>query len=177
MKRSYLVMIVILGMVISYGLCSAATVKDKMDFKGPLTLSGAIQGSSALTFEGATKDDYKTTVAVTDPTGSRTVTIPDGTGRLPIECIASHDYGDTVIDWTMTTAEAQCSHVVFLNASGAVSAILPRAYPGKTRTVVNSSGQAVTLKVTGKTGSAVASGKNAVFADYTTDVTKIIEQP
>lgn len=177
MRKLYFALIVLFSMVLSYGLCSATTVKDKMDFRGPVTITGPIQGASPLTFEGATKDGVKTTIAVTDPTSNVTVTVPAATGTLPVECVASHDYGDTVIDWTMTEQEAQCSHVVFLNASAAVNAVLPRAYPGKIRVVRNQSGQAVTLKVTGKAGSSVASAKNAVFSDYTTDTIEISEQP
>ena len=35
-----------------------------------------------ITFEGATADDYETTLTVADPTADRTVTIPDATGTI-----------------------------------------------------------------------------------------------
>ena len=45
----------------------------------PLT-GGTITGS--LTFEGATANDFETTLAVTDPTADRTITLPDATGTV-----------------------------------------------------------------------------------------------
>ncbi|RLF26646.1 MAG: hypothetical protein DRN05_06740 [Thermoplasmata archaeon] len=41
-----------------------------------------LSGASPLVFEGDTADDYETTVAVTDPTADRTVTIPDADVNL-----------------------------------------------------------------------------------------------
>jgi hypothetical protein len=38
--------------------------------------------TSSILFEGATADDYETTVQVVDPTADRTITIPDITGTL-----------------------------------------------------------------------------------------------
>ena len=35
-----------------------------------------------IIFEGATADAYETTLAVTDPTADRTITIPNATGTL-----------------------------------------------------------------------------------------------
>ena len=37
---------------------------------------------SSITFEGATANDFETTVAVTDPTADRTITFPDATGTV-----------------------------------------------------------------------------------------------
>ena len=37
---------------------------------------------SSITFEGATANDFETTVAVTDPTADRTITLPDATGTV-----------------------------------------------------------------------------------------------
>jgi hypothetical protein len=44
-------------------------------------LSGLLSGSP-VTFEGATADANETTLAVTDPTADRTVTVPDATGTV-----------------------------------------------------------------------------------------------
>ena len=54
---------------------------------GDLTVSGStttidsttINVQTAFVFEGATADDYETTLAVTDPTADRTITLPDAT--------------------------------------------------------------------------------------------------
>lgn len=45
-----------------------------------VTSIGTLSGATPLTFEGATADDYETSVAVTDPTADRTVTLPDASG-------------------------------------------------------------------------------------------------
>ena len=45
-------------------------------------VSGGLAVSGNLIFEGATSDDFETTLAVTDPTADRTVTIPNATGQL-----------------------------------------------------------------------------------------------
>jgi hypothetical protein len=40
--------------------------------------------ASSITFEGATADDYETTIEVTDPTADRTITFPDATGTVAL---------------------------------------------------------------------------------------------
>jgi hypothetical protein len=40
--------------------------------------------STSISFEGATADDYETTLAVTDPTADRTITFPDATGTVAL---------------------------------------------------------------------------------------------
>ena len=39
---------------------------------------------SSIVFEGATANDFETTVAVTDPTADRTITFPDATGTVAL---------------------------------------------------------------------------------------------
>ena len=39
---------------------------------------------SSIVFEGATANDFETTLAVTDPTGDRTITLPDATGTVAL---------------------------------------------------------------------------------------------
>jgi hypothetical protein len=39
---------------------------------------------TSIVFEGATADSYETTVAVTDPTADRTITLPDATGTVAL---------------------------------------------------------------------------------------------
>jgi hypothetical protein len=50
------------------------------------TITGALEISSAgsLVFEGSTADGNETTLAVTDPTTDRTITLPDATGTVPL---------------------------------------------------------------------------------------------
>ena len=51
-------------------------------FTGITTLSGTVAGASPLIFEGATANDFETTLAITDPTADRTITIPNVTGTV-----------------------------------------------------------------------------------------------
>ncbi|MBI3098845.1 MAG: hypothetical protein HYY93_11485 [Planctomycetes bacterium] len=53
-------------------------------FAADLTLSGVLLGASPLVFEGSTVDVNDTTLSVADPTGPRTITLPDATGTVAI---------------------------------------------------------------------------------------------
>ncbi len=55
-----------------------------------LTTLGVLSGASPLVFEGATADDFETTVAVTDPTADRTITIPDASGTPVLSTLATN---------------------------------------------------------------------------------------
>jgi len=54
-----------------------------------LTALGVLSGASPIILEGATADAYETTVAVTDPTADRTLTIPDRTGTIALETVTT----------------------------------------------------------------------------------------
>jgi hypothetical protein len=41
-----------------------------------------MNAANALIFEGATADDYETTLTITDPTADRTITLPNETGTI-----------------------------------------------------------------------------------------------
>jgi hypothetical protein len=47
-----------------------------------LTVTSQILGGSPLVFQGATDNGFTTTLAVTDPTANRTITLPDATGTV-----------------------------------------------------------------------------------------------
>ncbi len=52
-------------------------------FTGTQDISGLVlSGASPLVFEGATADAYETTLAFTDPTADRTITVPNATDTL-----------------------------------------------------------------------------------------------
>lgn len=78
--------------------------------------------------------------------------------RVPLSC-ARHDYGAAATAWTLTTDEANAEVLVCTNAGGAADIIAPaivRAY-----TVVNASGQNITIKKSGGTGVTLGTGKSA----------------
>jgi len=43
-----------------------------------------MEAANAIIFEGATADDFETTLTITDPTADRTITLPDATGTLAL---------------------------------------------------------------------------------------------
>ena len=51
---------------------------------------GTMTGASPIVLEGATADAYETTIAVTDPTADRTVTLADGTGTLMLTSLVTN---------------------------------------------------------------------------------------
>ena len=52
-------------------------------FTGTMDITGTVLGTAnPLVFEGATDDDYETTIAVTDPTADRTITMPNATDTI-----------------------------------------------------------------------------------------------
>jgi hypothetical protein len=48
------------------------------------TFAGLTINGASITFEGATGDDHETTLAVTDPTADRTITLPDASGTVAL---------------------------------------------------------------------------------------------
>jgi len=65
--------------------------------------------STSIVFEGATADNYETTLTVTDPTADRTVTLPNVTGTVSLitatETLTNKSLTDSVIVNTMTHAD------------------------------------------------------------------------
>lgn len=43
-----------------------------------------MEAANAIVFEGATANDFETTLTITDPTADRTITIPDATGTMAL---------------------------------------------------------------------------------------------
>lgn len=48
------------------------------------TLTGPVIDGAGVVFEGATADDFETTLTVTDPTEDRTITLPNATGTVAL---------------------------------------------------------------------------------------------
>lgn len=68
------------------GLTGNETIAGDKTLSGVTTLSGTIAGGTPLVFEGATPDDFETSLVITDPTVDRTLTMPDADvdlGLLP----------------------------------------------------------------------------------------------
>ena len=65
----------------NFGLLTSATASSTYLALAGGTVTGALNIGTAgsVVFEGATADDFETTLAVTDPTADRTFTLPDAT--------------------------------------------------------------------------------------------------
>ena len=69
---------------------SEVTVADNLTVAGNLTVSGTqtivdtitMNAANAIVFEGATADEFETTLTITDPTADRTITLPNETGTV-----------------------------------------------------------------------------------------------
>jgi len=76
-----------------------------------------VVGNASLVFEGATADAYETTLAITDPTADRTITLPDATGQVVLR-----DTTDTLTNKTLTSPTISGSPVITgLSSAGMVS--------------------------------------------------------
>jgi|SRR3989339_2193701 len=49
-----------------------------------ITITAVLQGASPLVFEGATVNDFETTIVSTDATADRTITLPDASGTVAL---------------------------------------------------------------------------------------------
>lgn len=54
------------------------------NWSGISTFSGTIAGATPFVFEGTTSDAYETSLAITDPTADRTLTVQDLTGTISL---------------------------------------------------------------------------------------------
>jgi hypothetical protein len=98
---------------------SSVTTTDSLEtFRQQFnTLRSDIQGLSfagSIVFEGATADDFETTLAVTDPTADRTVTIQDKTGTLAMQ---GRDINDVVVMDASDGSGTDEAGAILLNAS------------------------------------------------------------
>ena len=74
----------------NFGLVTTATANSTYLAKAGGTVTGALEIGTAgsLVFEGATANDFETTLAVTDPTADRTITLPIATGTVALLSLA-----------------------------------------------------------------------------------------
>lgn len=62
--------------------------------------------SNGLTFEGATANAFETTIAPTDPTADRTITLPDDSGSVMLSSLATNAQGAANSVWGTTNGLA-----------------------------------------------------------------------
>ena len=88
------------GIAVTIGhTTSEVTVADNLTITGNLTVGGTqtvvdtvtMNAENAVVFEGATADDYETTLTIIDPTADRTINLPNQSGTVPVLAAASND--------------------------------------------------------------------------------------
>jgi hypothetical protein len=67
----------------SYITASSTDTLTNKTLTSPI-ITGAVFNDGSVVFEGATADDFETTLTVTDPTADRTITFPDETGTVAL---------------------------------------------------------------------------------------------
>ena len=101
---------------------SLSATSSGVDIQGDLSVTGSI------VLEGATADAHETTLAVTDPTADRTITLPNATGTLPVLAVASNtqitstpeelNYVDGVTSNIQTQLDGKASSKITQNTQG-----------------------------------------------------------
>lgn len=73
----------------NYILTADSNATDGIAWKAPQAVG---EFGSSIVFEGATANDFETTLEVTDPTADRTITLPDATGTVALTSdITTHE--------------------------------------------------------------------------------------
>lgn len=150
------------GITASYDDAGDGAIDLALDPTYSPTFAGLTINGSSIVFEGATADAYETTLAVTDPTADRTLTLPNATDTL-----VGRATTDTFTNKTFDTAGAGNSFSV--NGNGITS------YVGSGSNVVLSQSPTITnLVANGFTieGSSIVF-EGATADDYETTVTVV----
>ena len=114
---------------------TSLTLTGDLTVQGTTTTidSTTIAVKTAFVFEGATANDFETTLTVTDPTADRTLTLPDATdtivGRATTDTLTNKTLGSAVATTALTLnataelrlADTDSSHYVGFKAPGTVT--------------------------------------------------------
>ena len=143
---------------LSYTALSATTISTS-----ELTVTSSFAASSVI-FEGDTDDDFETTLSAVDPTGDRTVSLPNATTTL-----VGQDTTDTLTNKTLTTPTLT-TPVINAGAqlkNGATSAGFAEFYEdsdngtNKVTLIGPASTADVTLTLPAETGTVISTGTTA----------------
>ncbi len=133
-----------------------------------LTITAAIQGTSALIFDGSGDDTNETTLSITNPTGDNTQTIQDNSGVIPLGTAGNTLFfttsGATNVtlptSGTLTTNPASGSYLMQVPTSTAANTITPTTNSVVGLTVNGTSGTAATAVSIVQGGAATALNVN-----------------
>jgi len=112
------------GIAVTIGhTTSEVTIGDNLTVAGNLTVQGTqtvvdtvtMNAANAIIFEGATPDEWETTLTITDPTADRTITLPNETGTV-------HTSGGSItIPDAGTIGSASSTSAITIASNGVVS--------------------------------------------------------
>lgn len=102
----------------NYIQIGSVVVSDALDFT-----SSVIAGASPFVFEGATSDAYETTLAITEPTADRTLTMPNRTGNFVV-ADDTLDIRVATVDLTATQIKALATTQITLVAAPGANKVL-----------------------------------------------------
>lgn len=77
------------------GTTHSLSIGQDVATSASVTFAGLTLNSGSMVFEGATADAHETTLAVTDPTADRTITLPDATGTVALTANKLSDFAAT----------------------------------------------------------------------------------
>jgi hypothetical protein len=77
------------------GTTHSLSIGQDVATSASVTFAGLTLNSGSMVFEGATANDFETTLAVTDPTADRTITLPDATGTVALTNNKLSDFAAT----------------------------------------------------------------------------------
>jgi len=88
------------GITATYDDAGDGAIDLALDSTASPTFAGLTINGASVIFEGATANDYETTLAVTDPTADRTITLPNATGTVALTSdlptsMSTSIYGDS----------------------------------------------------------------------------------
>lgn len=121
-------------------------------------------GNNDIVFEGATADDFETTVTVTDPTADRTITLPDATGTVSLVA-GTETLTNKTIDTannTITIVEADISDLGSYITASSTDTLTNKSISGSTNTLSNIGNSSLTNSTITITGSDASSDSIAL---------------
>jgi hypothetical protein len=154
---------------------TSLTLTGDLTVQGTTTTidSTTIAVKNAFVFEGATTDNFETTLTLVDPTEDRTLTLPDATdtlvGRATTDTLTNKTLGSAVATTAFTLnataelrlADTDSSHYVGFKSPGTVTTNKVWVLPAADGTI----GQALTTDGSG-TLSWAAGGGGAAFSEF-----------
>jgi len=107
---------------------------------GTTSLTGVTTFGANPVFEGATADAYETTLAITDPTADRTITVPNSSGTIALNPYgASIEFeGDTANDYETTLAVTDPTADRTLTLPNETAAVMVSSLTTNGTTITNS---------------------------------------